>query len=348
MDTQGVGISSGSRFVSDPLRFTGVDLGDRETAVVRRGHYEDSEDEDDEDTSSSEDEEFGEYIAQLAIRDPEEALVQSAMHRIERAKAKGRTDVDLNNEELAALDRRRKRMEEEARRKKRSGKKRKEQRVAIPLTQLEPTSRKKKAPPVSQSRHESRTRQSSSNSNLGEDPDHSGYPPMGYFPPPATAGRPRPGTASSQRTHSRARAPSTSRHASDASGRGVKNLPPYGDIPIPGGLDPFQFQIAGAQQSNPARRGAGHRQMSREEESSEEDSEASDDDSEEEEGESQQSSSDDVGSGARVRDSPPGQTPIVVEAEPEAQPVRRNPPRASASASTSSKRKPASRGRRKK
>ncbi|KAM5362557.1 hypothetical protein ACJZ2D_012469 [Fusarium nematophilum] len=282
-DSQGVGISSGTatRFISDSLRFTGIDLGDREHGVARRGNYqqdeEDEEDDDDDATSSSEDEEFDEYIAQLAVRDREEALVQSAMRRIERAKARGRDDVSLNKEELSALERRRKRMEDEATRKRRSGKKRREQRIAVPLTQLEPASRKQRSPPGSrQRRQESRPRHSSSNSNLDEGQDRQGYPPMGYFPPPATSGRPRSGTASSRRPPSRVRderggpsfeyqrAPSASRHASDtASGTRGAKLPPYGDIPIPGAsptssrpasraaLNPFQYQVAGHQPQNP-------------------------------------------------------------------------------------------------
>lgn len=121
-DARGVGASSGTRFASDSLRFTGIDLGNRERGLVRRGDYQDSEDSED-DSESSEDEEFEQYLAELAVRDREEALVQSAMHRIERAKAKGRTDVDLNEEEMGALERRRKR--DEAAKKKKSGKKRK-------------------------------------------------------------------------------------------------------------------------------------------------------------------------------------------------------------------------------
>jgi hypothetical protein len=160
-------------------------MGNSERGLVRRGHYDDSEDSED-DSESSEDEEFEQYLAELATRDREEALVQSAMHRIERAKAKGRTDVDLNDEEMAALERRRKR--DEAAKKKKSSKKRKDSRVAVPLTQLEPSSRKKKDSVSSQSRQQSR-----SNSNLAEDQDRHSRSSLGSFPPPAIAGRPRSG-----------------------------------------------------------------------------------------------------------------------------------------------------------
>ncbi|KAF5583238.1 COPII vesicles Yip3 [Fusarium pseudocircinatum] len=339
-DARGVGASSGTRFASDSLRFTGIDLGNRERGLVRRGDYQDSEDSED-DSESSEDEEFEQYLAELAVRDREEALVQSAMHRIERAKAKGRTDVDLNEEEMGALERRRKR--DEAAKKKKSGKKRKDQRVAVPLTQLEPSSRKKKAPPVSsQPRTQSRARQSSSNSNLAEDQDRPSRPSMGYFPPPATAGRPRSGT-SSQRPQSRVRAPSNSRQPSDSSvivrrGRNSSQAP----------LDPFQFQVPGAQASSPAgswrqfsgaqRSSRGSRQING---SSEEESESEDESDEEREASVETTSSDDVGSGAQI---------VVEESSPEPskpEPVRRNPPRTSASSSTS-KRKPAANGGRRK
>ncbi|RBR12871.1 hypothetical protein FVER53590_05129 [Fusarium verticillioides] len=328
-----------TRFASDSLRFTGIDLGNRERGLVRRGDYQDSEDSED-DSESSEDEEFEQYLAELAVHDREEALVQSAMHRIERAKAKGRTDVDLNEEEMGALERRRKR--DEAAKKKKSGKKRKDQRVAVPLTQLEPSSRKKKAPTVSsQPRTQSRARQSS-NSNLAEDQDRPSRPSMGYFPPPATAGRPRSGT-SSQRPQSRVRAPSNSRQPSDSSvivrrGRNSSQAP----------LDPFQFQVPGAQASSPAgswrqfsgaqRSSRGSRQING---SSEEQSESEDESDEEREASVETTSSDDVGSGAQI---------VVEESSPEPskpEPVRRNPPRTSASSSTS-KRKPAANGGRRK
>ncbi|KAF4338348.1 prenylated rab acceptor 1 [Fusarium beomiforme] len=317
-------------------------MGNRERGLVRRGDYHNSEDSED-DSESSEDEEFEQYLAELAVHDREEALVQSAMHRIERAKAKGRTDVDLNEEEMGALERRRQR--DEAAKKKKSSKRRKDQRVAVPLTQLEPSSRKKKAPPVSsQPRTQSRARQSSSNSNLAEDQDRSSRPSMGYFPPPTTAGRPRSGT-SSQRPQSRVRAPSNSRQPSDSSvivrrGRNSSQAP----------LDPFQFQVAGAQASSPAgswrqfsgaQRGSrqGSRQVNG---SSDEESESEDESDEAREASVETTSSDDVGSGAQI---------VVEESSPEPskpEPVRRNPTRTSTSSSTSKRKPAASGGRRKK
>ncbi|KAM0241093.1 hypothetical protein ACHAPO_001895 [Fusarium lateritium] len=305
-DARGVGASSGSRFASDPLRFTGMDVGNSERGLVRRGHYDDSEDSED-DSESSEDEEFEQYIAELASHDPEEALVQSAMHRIERAKARGRTDVDLNDEEIAALERRRKR--DEAAKKKKSSKKRTKDpsRVAVPLTQLESTSsRKKKESFTSQSRQPSR-----SNSNLTEGHTRSS---VSSLPPTATAGRPRSGTTTS--SQSRVRAPSASRQPSDSSvvrrGRNSSQAP----------SDPFQFQVAGAQRNSGSRKSS--RQVHDDGTSESEDSEEEYDGRED----SIETTSSD-GSGAQI---------VVEESSPEPvkpESTRRNPTRSSTSSSTS-------------
>lgn len=48
--------------------------------------------------------------AQIALRDKEEALVQSALARIRRAQEKGKLEVKLREDELAALENRRKRI----------------------------------------------------------------------------------------------------------------------------------------------------------------------------------------------------------------------------------------------
>ncbi|CAM1505667.1 Fc.00g113040.m01.CDS01 [Cosmosporella sp. VM-42] len=276
----GVGLSTGSntRFVSDSLHFTGIDLGDREGGTPRRGLLKGSEEDEEDEDSSSEDDDYEEELAKLAPKHREGALVQIALQRIERAKARGRTDVNLSKEELTALERRRKRMEEEAARKI-ERKKRKEQRIAVPLTHLEPISRKKKghqSPPVSHlARQDSLPRHSSSNSNLSDAQDRQGYPPMGYFPPPtASRSRPRSGTASSQRPPSRAREDPraaqyeymqgrpVSRGASDSAvGARSAYMGPVEQPWVPnispnaspsGGrqaLDPFQFQVAGPRAS---------------------------------------------------------------------------------------------------
>lgn len=121
-DTQGVGLSRrGSRFVSDSLTFTGTDLGDHNGGLRRRQYQEsDSEEGDGSSTDLEEDEDS---LAMLDPRDREEILVQSAMARIERAQAKGRTDVNLTKGELEALEQRKKRQAEEAEKKERRDRK---------------------------------------------------------------------------------------------------------------------------------------------------------------------------------------------------------------------------------
>lgn len=111
------------------------------------------------------------------------------MARIRRAQAKGKKDVKLSQEELKAIERQRQRMQGGGQKKK------KEQRFAVPLSHLEPTSRKRidgapagteNSPPLPQA---------------GE-AQHRGHPPMGYFPPPSASRPPRPpersGTISSR------------------------------------------------------------------------------------------------------------------------------------------------------
>jgi hypothetical protein len=112
------------------------------------------------------------------------------MARIRRAQERGRTDVKLSKEELAAYQRRLQRLEDEERRQRR------EQRVAIPISQLDPGSRRRQSSIV-----DSPQRQPSP--ELGEE-RQLGYPPMGYFPPPSSRPRPRSGTTSSSRPPSRA------------------------------------------------------------------------------------------------------------------------------------------------
>ncbi|KAK4044443.1 PRA1 family protein-domain-containing protein [Parachaetomium inaequale] len=186
-DTQGVGSASnalGHRFVSDPLRFTGVDLGEKDGDTRARRAYAYQNGEDDETTDDSEQDSDGEGGVRLPLLDPEEeALADAAMARIRRAQAKGKKDVKLSKEELAAYQRRLQRMEDEERRQRRE---QREQRVAIPISHLEPASRQKRL-------------------SVGDDSveRHATYPPMGYFPPPASRSRPRSGTNSS-RTPSRA------------------------------------------------------------------------------------------------------------------------------------------------
>lgn len=121
MDTQAAGLPlrRSTHFVSDSLQFTGIDLSDRTSGTMRRRRYGNSngDDGDGSTTSSGDDDDDinneGDYGNGMAIRDKEEALVQSVLQRISRVRARGKADVRLNKEELAALERRRQRMREE-------------------------------------------------------------------------------------------------------------------------------------------------------------------------------------------------------------------------------------------
>jgi PRA1 family protein 1 len=223
---------------------------------------------------------------QLALREKEEALVESALARIRKAQRKGKKEVKLNKEELAALERRRKRLqEEEARKSAGSGsdRRRKDQeaRFAVPLAQLEPTSRKR----ASRSDLDEVTRHRPP--PIGADVAQRGYPQMGYFPPPQpSGGRPRSGTGTAvRRTSSRDRArasrresspfkysyvqqgnpPRNSRHVSDTAARQRSSRallpheegwqPSASDPSLPrssgrrqgGTMDPFQYMTSGPQ-----------------------------------------------------------------------------------------------------
>ena len=253
-DIQGDGIVSrrGSRFLSDPLAFTGTDLSDGLGALRRRLSREDSYGRE-EGSSTDEDDVDEDDLAVLDPQEREDILVQSAMARIQRAQAKGRSDVNLSKAELDALARRRRRNEEEAERRER--RKRREQRIAIPLAQLESVSRTKRSG-LSSGR-------SSRQSSVVDLPQLRGaevLPPMGHFPPAGASSRTRQrsGTSSSQRPPSYiydesappydyVPRPSTasSRHCSDSlSSRPHSSSLTRGDVD-PDSLNPFQFQTAG-------------------------------------------------------------------------------------------------------
>lgn len=386
-----------TRFVSDSLQFTGTDLGDRSAGVVRRGHrYQGSDDDSDGDSENSsdsdsddEDDTEGSYSggsSQNSLSAHEEALIQSALKRINRAQAQGRADVKLNKEELAALERRRKRLQEEAERAERerarasagSGsdrKKRKEQRVAVPLSQFEPVSRKKRSghPP----RKESLPARPSAAG--GDSPDQV-YPPMGYFPPPSqsrsrsSSHMPRQGTRSrdangnsppvSYHQHPSQHA-SGYRHASDSmarphSSRGLPHEDAW--IPNPSTLDPFQYMTDGSNVAYPSHASASSRRhapspsgtvykqqrghpvpspTTRSRHGSARPSLSRVPDSETSE---EDTASDELGNGAQIREPARGRNrEIVVEVspEPEPQPVKKK-------SSSPTKRKPAPTGGRRK
>lgn len=112
-DSEGIDTSfvQKRRFVSDPLQFTGVDLG--ANMRPRRSYTVDNSDEDSDSVDGNE------SATQIAMREKEERLVQSALARIRRAQEKGKKDVKLHEDELKALERRRLRLQaEEAKKKK--------------------------------------------------------------------------------------------------------------------------------------------------------------------------------------------------------------------------------------
>lgn len=264
------------RFVSDSLHFTGIDLGDRMGGTRRhrrRGGFEgedgDStssesdgeEDEDDDEDSGDGDSDYM-MTSHLSPEEREEMLVQSALQRISRAQAREEANVRLNKQELAAFARHQKRVEAEERARRRAnrrsqsrgdGKRRaKEQRVAVPLTQLAPTSRKKRSPLASSA--DFPPRQDSLHIQESVDSEHSGgqtYPPMGYFPPPSAArSRPRAGTATLQRPSSHMRDDYEYHDAwvPPVNPPGSSRGSPRHDAPASVSqthLDPFQYQTAG-------------------------------------------------------------------------------------------------------
>ncbi|KAL2176047.1 uncharacterized protein P884DRAFT_261547 [Thermothelomyces heterothallicus CBS 202.75] len=157
------------------------------------------------------------------------------MARIRRAQAKGKQDVKLTKEELAAYQRRLQRMEMEARRQRR------EQRVAIPISQLDPSFRQKRpsaeddSPPPQQPPPEPGVER------------HATYPPMGYFPPPSSRSRPRSGTTSSTRPPSRA-ATDREQSSSPFTYTYVRAEQPA-TVHQPSETDPFQYMTAGTRTS---------------------------------------------------------------------------------------------------
>lgn len=228
--------------MSDPLQFTGIDMGDRGQGTRRSYIYQGSDDEDDM-TSSDYDGAGGDGAydgsVQLALQEKEEALVESALARIQRAQDRGKKEVKLSKEELAALDRRRRRIEEEQARRASaasasgSERRRRSERFSVPIAQLEPSPeptprKKKKKGKASPAGSDDSLPRHPLPADMADDPRRQALPPMGYFPPPsATRSRPRSATSLSQRPPSRAmderlQAPphyaSLPRHVSDSMG----------------------------------------------------------------------------------------------------------------------------------
>jgi PRA1 family protein 1 len=379
-DTQGVGLASGKRFSSDPLRFTGIDVGEG-MVRSRRRPYEQSDDDDDDTPDSDQDSELdAESETQLALREKENALVESALRRIRRAQAKGRQEVKLNKKELAALETRRKRMQAEAG----GSKKKKEQRYAVPLSQLGPISQKENqaliGPDDTLPPHPSPgTFERTQEGRL--------QPPVGWFAHPQSS---RPGTADSResrRSSGRASdrelssspfqysyvqpssSPSNPRHSSDPSLRHRSSRGPmpreeswmlqYGasasTSSIPSANDPFRYMTSGPQAPYHTGAAVGPRNFStssvyldpRADNASRRQSrQILPDDTESEDSSDEGDTSDDAGAGARIGSSnvgpSSGRDQIIVEEEREPTPPPRPVTRSkkTTSATSSPKRKP--------
>jgi hypothetical protein len=206
-DTQDVGLAYGEkRFVSDPLKFTGVDLSTIQ--VARRSYRFDGSESDSDGSRSRSDDEANMSERQIALRDKEEALVQSALARIRRAQERGKREVKLNAEEVAALERRRKRMQSAATSKPRKGsassggsgseRKRRSDRALVTVPIVSPEPRR----PSDRHRDHSPPRTSSGGPGMvveGADGVLS-YAPIGHYPPAArnSPTRPRSSTSLSQ------------------------------------------------------------------------------------------------------------------------------------------------------
>uniref|UniRef100_L2FI31 Prenylated rab acceptor 1 n=1 Tax=Colletotrichum fructicola (strain Nara gc5) TaxID=1213859 RepID=L2FI31_COLFN len=370
-DIQGVGlVSRGKRIASDSLRFTGTDLGDR-TGTSRRGYEYQSEDEDDsseddseEDDDSSEDE-FEIDWDQFSPMEREEALVQTALARIRRAQEKGRADVKLNKDEMAALERHKKRMAKEARKQERKRRKEKEQRYSIPLSQLQA--------PI-------RRRSPTADDDLPLHPspgtfdavqNRGAMPPVGYFPPPnASRTRHRSSTSSSQRPPSggEPRGSSPFQYAYVGSRQASDNMSPASSTSSKSkskaAVDPFQFQTEGSSaQGIVARRNVsgstdGRRtptvpatsRVTRSRAPPPESASSSDSSSEES---TEESTSDGTGNGAQIVEPPPQtrrgrREAIVVEEAASREPARESSRGKKSSNPSPSKRKPVASRKKKK
>lgn len=278
-DTQGVGLTfENKRFASDSLRFTGADLAPSSRA---RRSYDYGTEESSEDSEESEVE--GVNALQVALRDKEEALVQSALGRIRRAQEKGKQEVKLNQDELDALEKRRKRMQSAATSKARegsgssgSGSERRQRSdrnlISVPITAAaaEPSGRKRAKSRRSEELLAHPPGAINPPGMLISGPDGLTYAPIGYYPPQAGSSRntpPRPRSATPQQL--RAGPPQyaqqgSNRHFSEgtrpasSSSAGSRRFLPDEDGWVPNsrrssgssqshGVDPFEYQVSSEQ-----------------------------------------------------------------------------------------------------
>ncbi|KAI0446756.1 hypothetical protein F4803DRAFT_451160 [Xylaria telfairii] len=259
------------RYGSDELRFTGIDM-----AVSRsRNKYDYQHSDEDHDLTESDSQATTSNETEDEARaEMENALVQSALARIRKARARGKQDVKLNKGEVAALDRRRKRLEAEAKARDRKRRKDKERRVAVPLSHFDSA--------LGLDDTLSRQPPSSAVPVQGQP-----SPPIGVFlPPGASQARPRSSTPSSHRSSYQQHGSSSpfdyqyvspganKRHVSDTPrpSSSLQNPPPDDDwhtqsVLAQAAIDPFQYQTEGPSipyptgaeaYIDPATAGAGH------------------------------------------------------------------------------------------
>jgi hypothetical protein len=278
-DTQGVGLNfEKKRFYSDPLQFTGIDLASGSRA--RKGYAYDS-DESEEDSEDAEEDEHTSAL-QVALRDKEEALVQSALARIRRAQEKGKREVKLNPEEIEALEKRRKRMQSAATSKERKGsgsssgsERRRSDRdlVTVPIGPAEPKSRKRSKAKRPEELYQPQPA-AAPPGLLVQGADGVTYAPLGYYPSQAgrsrdSPTRPRSATSSQLRgtppPQFVAYQPQTSRGFSDGN-RPLSSSSTSSRRPLPDeegwipahsrrssvssqthSVDPFEYQISSEQ-----------------------------------------------------------------------------------------------------
>lgn len=155
---------------------------------------------------------------QIALRDKEEALVQSALARIRRAQEKGKREVKLNQDELDALENRRKRMQAAATLKARKGsgesggsdREKRRRTISVPIAAIEPATTSR---PSSRRREKGKSKRtedvpphppavSNPPGMLVAGPDGLAYAPLGSYPsqPPNRNSPSRPRSATTQQS----------------------------------------------------------------------------------------------------------------------------------------------------
>ncbi|KAK4180791.1 putative prenylated rab acceptor [Triangularia setosa] len=138
-------------------------------------------------TDDSEDGTDDDYDDDMPMLSPaEEALAEAAMARVARAHSRGKTNVKLGKEELAAYQKKLALMEYQRTRPPRG------ERVAVPITALGPAARSTRRLVSGGS-----TPPSTSSPDLGSEREPA-QPPMGYFPPPYPRSLPRSGSSASR------------------------------------------------------------------------------------------------------------------------------------------------------